>query len=570
MEEQELRRFGIGATSASSIARVGRTKELIKVFFDNHKTKIGLAHRNSIDECTPAELGREDIYQYFAGFLYTSTFLDKNETTGKMETTHYAVGSAIGWFNCMVQLCREKYAPGQLIFQNYALPNSESSLLFGKIRRDLAARIKDRLIAEGSPLQEKAIPFTRPQVIDILRALRKKNSMESYELVAIIAADWHTVGRGSEGGSCTYEMLRWDYGSRTLCGDWNQHKVGNSKMVYFPSAADDYVGDFYNSLGCLRVVGNADRLNNFGGDVDNICWVFKQLAYASKPVEIVNTCIKSVSYFHNKERWNIPSERNTIARSLDLRAYSSTSFQSGGADHIMSVPLCNFKHAVAVTGHDHTNVCALFEYVTVQRSLVLTAQRALGNWPNVKGNCGQAPSLNVVLHDRQLLPEADERSFICFIKDLLCIETKSSLDENGHLWILSCTLMASLLQYFQRMIDDDQKHNDIVVATIIQKGRDFKFSLDTLLSFGAAIHAEWREVNHMITNQHDEHTLQAFGSTLTVLQGEVASMKVQKNIFSFKLSRSYLGCSVYHAGSINRGQCNRCKKSHSPNQGSWR
>ena len=237
MEEQELRRIGIGATSASSIARVNRTKEIVQLFFDSHRTKIGLATRRSIEDCTPEELGKEAIYQYFAGFLLTLTFQQKSEVTGEMETTHYSIATVVGWFNCMVQLCREKYAVGQLIFQHYALPNSESNLLFGRIRRDLVGKTVDRLIDEGKALQEKAIPFAREQVIDISKALRKKNSVQSYELVAVITADWHTVGRGAEGGSCSYEMLRFDYASRTLCGDWNQHKVGNSKLVHFPSAA---------------------------------------------------------------------------------------------------------------------------------------------------------------------------------------------------------------------------------------------------------------------------------------------------------------------------------------------
>ena len=160
------------------------------------------------------------------------------------------------------------------------------------------------------------------------------------------------------------------------------------------------------------------------------------------------------------------------------------------------------------------------------------AQRALGDWPNVKGKCGQAPSLSVVLNDEALLPETDQRRFICLIKDLLNIETKSTLDEDGHLWILSCSLMASLLQYLQAMIDDDKKHNDIVVATIIQKGRDWKFSLDTLLCFGEAIDSEWKKVNHLITNQRDEDTLQAFGSTLRLLQNEVDTLKVKKRCIS--------------------------------------
>jgi len=297
-------------------------------------------------------------------------------------------------------------------------------------------------------------------------------------------------------------------------------------LVHFVSAYDGYVLDFYNAFACFRVVGNADRLNYFGGQADNLCWMFKQLAYAPRPIDVINDAIKTVSFFYNQAKWENPLERNKIVRSIDLRSYSSTSFRSGGANHIMCVPTLDFKHTVAVTGHDHTNISAVFEYYTVQPKLVLEAQRGLANWPNVSGKCGQPPSLDVVL-TKLLTVEGDVRRFIAFLKELLCIVPYSSLGENGHLWSFSCALMASLLQHLQAMIDDDMNNSNIVVATIIQKGNDFGFKPDQLLSFGAAIDVEWKRINHLITNQSDDNTLQAFGATLHQVQKELETIQVR-------------------------------------------
>ena len=353
------------------------------------------------------------------------------------------------------------------------------------------------------------IKLAREQAVDLSKAIRKLNGIKWYENLAVVVTDWHTGGRGSEGAHCSFEIFRWDYASKTLCGEWNQQKVGNAKLVHFASAVDGYYLDFYNAMACLRVVGNADRFNNFGGDVDNICWVFKNMAYHSKPIEVINETIKKCSFYYNKEAYKVPSEMKKIARSIDLKTYSSTSFRSGSANHIMSNGQCCLKHAVANSGHDHVNICALFEYITVQDSIVLMAQRALGNWPIVKAKCGQAPSLAAILNEHRL-PAGDLRRFVCFMKDLLSITNNSSLGEEGHLWILSCSLMASLLQYLQAMIDDDSEHDDIVVATILQKAHTWKFPLDVLLSFGAIIDTQWKKDNHILTNQDDENTLQAF------------------------------------------------------------
>ena len=186
MEQPDLRRIGIGATSEGALQRVSRTLEVAQLFFDKHRDQpLALPNRRSIVECSPEELGNKEFYQYFAGFLLTLTFMKKNDATQAMEATFYSCGQLLDWFNCLVQLCRERYAPREAIFQNYILPSSESNLLFTKIRRDLEKNIYSRLIQSGESLQNKATPFARQQVYGMALALRNINSVTSYEALGM-------------------------------------------------------------------------------------------------------------------------------------------------------------------------------------------------------------------------------------------------------------------------------------------------------------------------------------------------------------------------------------------------
>ena len=149
-----LVRLGNGSTSTSMAEREKRTKEIMHMFFARAKEQLRLSHRQSIDMCTPEELGKEELYQLFAGFLITLKYTKK--VGDELQVNEYACATIIDWFNSMVQLGREKLAPKEEIFQNYLLQGSPSQLFFNKVRRDLIKKVTQRVIDQGKSLQEKA------------------------------------------------------------------------------------------------------------------------------------------------------------------------------------------------------------------------------------------------------------------------------------------------------------------------------------------------------------------------------------------------------------------------------
>ena len=133
----------------------------------------------------------------------------------------------------------------------------------------------------------------------------------------------------------------------------------------------------------------------------------------------------------------------------------------------------------------------MWEYLICHFVLVIEAARALAGWTNVKGNTGQAPTLNSLLADVDNLMRI---KLFSILKTLLLIEGRSPLDENGPLWPLSQTLGASLLMYLQDMIND-LGSKDIVVIAIVTHGKKYGIGLQTLLDWGRTIRADWERRN---------------------------------------------------------------------------
>ena len=528
--DDNLSKIGNGSVGESHTKMKGRVKELFSICIQKHGAQLfpNEPLEQTLEKCSVKVLGGIAIYQFFADFLFKFTY------TKETKQSFFAPGTCVDYWNCFVQLGKELF-PKEKIFENYLLDKSESAMNFGKIRNELKKKLNLRLIDEGRKLQEnKSIPISRSIAMKCSAACINKNTIKFYENRAVLVTSWYTAGRASEGAYCSYDLFFWDYDCCNLRGEWNQHKVAHDKLVYFVSAYDGYVLDFYHSLACLRVVGNCNRNDYFSGvSGGNESWVFKNLAYASTPSNVLNDTLKAISYFWNSSDYDGRKQKNTcIVRELDSDSYTATSFRSGPQNYVLSHVACDHKHAIAISGHDYTNVCAAFEYLETLPKLVLNAQRALAGWSNVRGNTGQAPTLDLILDS---IDTNRVGHFLSFIKDVLCIGSGSPLDDKGHLWPLSCTLMASLLQYLEEFVDDVGAM-DCVVSNIITKGRSYGFYLQELYGFGKTIHNQWVAKNAMAKST-DESALQQ-----CLLQMESLSCENQRlQVIIHLLSRPKVG-----------------------------
>ena len=93
----------------------------------------------------------------------------------------------------------------------------------------------------------------------------------------------------------------------------------------------------------------------------------------------------------------------------------------------------------------------------------------------------------------------------------------------SHLREFAYTMFASLVQYLQQFMDSyGDKH--VVVTTLCRVAREFGYPVQTLLSWGAAVAADWALKN--IANVDKESDL---GPLVVKLQQEIMALKEQNN-----------------------------------------
>ena len=117
----EPRRFGAGERLSKGHED---KKRLAKGMFDQflavdrldnkpfHVSKYGVEERSggeprTFDDCTPKELGTLELYQYFGVFMFEVQYI-KNKKGEKATLAHYSYGTAVDYWNALVQLAIEK------------------------------------------------------------------------------------------------------------------------------------------------------------------------------------------------------------------------------------------------------------------------------------------------------------------------------------------------------------------------------------------------------------------------------------------------------------------------------
>ena len=129
-----------------------------------------------------------------------------------------------------------------------------------------------------------------------------------------------------------------------------------------------------------------------------------------------------------------------IVPSISGWSSTGTDFRIGSLNTITAHHECDFKHAVMRSGHDHTNMCAAFEYSIAHPHLVALSGRALQQYPYPKQLSVQ-PNLSF------MTPENSSK-VTDLMRHLFHLHERY-FQPNGKLWKFGCCLFATFVMHFE-------------------------------------------------------------------------------------------------------------------------
>lgn len=219
-----------------------------------------------------------------------------------------------------------------------------------KLDKDLIA------IAKGEILVSKSMPLKRPQMIKIIDQLLSSNDKSKIQMAAVFCFDFKCCGRSGEGVTAAVSCLQWHDTYDVLEVDWSMVKVGKQKPLLIANDFTDWQLDPY------------------------LLYAFMCL-YKDTTNDVKNKLFPIL---------NVENGRNKIGSALksltNFKKYDGTSIRVGAIESVLSHPAGTFQNAVFFAGHDHTNLCATFEYIYKYPIFLKEAAMIIANYPVISEN----------------------------------------------------------------------------------------------------------------------------------------------------------------------------------------
>ena len=226
---------------------------------------------------------------------------------------------------------------------------------YTQVYNGLRIRVNVACIARGGKLSRKAVGMPREVLKKCCEWLMKQDdfALSSGER-AIVAALFHTVGRGSEVASANWGSAYWNPQLNLFVFDWGEFKKGEQQEMTFSSDAESWELDFHHALACSLIGGNGVRKAS-ASDTD-INWIFSMVVNladggaASFVGRILDKCRPNVE--------GIPE--NTSCHGIRVT----------GTDEMLFCPNLSLFAAIARGGWDFKAESQAFAYFTQKQQVV--------------------------------------------------------------------------------------------------------------------------------------------------------------------------------------------------------
>ena len=325
--------------------------------------------------------------------------------------------------------------------------NSDQATWYKKMKGKIGQHIFHRKLHESSDAQNtRETEIFLKHVRALCCALARANTKEGARRKFGIKTLWAACGRGGEPGMLSLEGMRWNELLECVAVESPQSKPSKLKFAVFMAGAD-HLSDWVLDFGDMLVWEKGNR--TFSADTKT--WLLPELSSASSSSTTLTDWVKAL------QPGNLPGALQRYAPVAISRdrygvelppAPTAKGFRHGACDTIcIGVPA---ELAVHNTGHDLTNLGALFEYLNSRVPLCVPGALLLFGWPShpygQTGDGSKFPSLEVLVRGGVSIVRLE-----ALIDELFCFHDASPpmLLVDGPLRPLMHAALATQIMYYE-------------------------------------------------------------------------------------------------------------------------
>ena len=299
--------------------------------------------------------------------------------------------------------------------------NSTEKEWYQKIKANMKKQIMARKVSKGEKLDCSAAELYLPHIEAISAALARANFKEAYDRKLAIKTLWGAAGRSGEPSHLSVKCIKWDVLHDCPVIESFQSKPGKMKYVVLVAAKTRHASwalDFGDAL-------TADHGNATYTEDENF-WLLPDLGGTANAGTKLSNYIRALQPDGRPGSLKKYSAIGCDVPSLPLQS-TAAGIRPGAAESLcMATPA---EYAVHNTGHDLTDMSALFEYLNGRIGLAVPGAIALFGWdPLPYGQCGKGPrhpSLSAVI-------AVPFERFEMWIDALFCFETGALHPHTPH------------------------------------------------------------------------------------------------------------------------------------------
>ena len=419
-----------------------------------------------------------------------------------------------------------------MFFDHVKEESSKQAEWYRGVTTKMIREINQRNLYGKETLDQTPSEIFLKQIKGISAALSRAGHAEAAARKLAIKTAWRCAGRGGESSLISYGGLKWKDLYETTVIEAPQSKTSKLKLVPLVAGLDrhsDWLIDFGDNL----VLTRGSILWKDPQDESKKCWLLPDMAGANASTKL-SGYIKALQpagrsgsvarYAEVASPWIVDGDE------VDLPPQSTAAgIRPGASDTLaMHVPA---ELAVHTTGHDLTNLSALWEYLGARVTLCMPGALVLAGWPAFPYGHNGTPPVHPSL--QPLLRANVPLEFLKSLTDELFSLHDGSppmLLQGGPCRKMTLATLATLVMYYPERF----KANEAM--TVLAQMRDAYAKLASVkdephtifVKWGAAIRKQFDVDNLHLTARHGHGELEqivgAINSLSSVLNSVQASV----------------------------------------------